>query len=236
MIPIENSIAGRVADIHHLLPTSGLHIVGEYFLPIHFQLMALPGADARGHQDGAQPCPCARPMPQHHPQARLASRWSPATRPARRARSRNAATRRRAALAPRLAAEIYGLDILRRERRGRGAQHHALRHPVARAEAGRRRQRAVRDDLRLPRPQRSGRALQGARRLRHQRRQHDQARKLHGRRRFFATQFYADVEGHPDDRALERALEELAFFSREVRILGVYPAGPFRDKMQTPAE
>ena len=44
VIPIENSLAGRVADIHHLLPTSGLHIVGEYFLPIHFQLMALPGA------------------------------------------------------------------------------------------------------------------------------------------------------------------------------------------------
>src|ERR687894_2423470 len=45
MIPIENSIAGRVADIHHLLPASGLHIVGEHFLPIHFQLMALPAAD-----------------------------------------------------------------------------------------------------------------------------------------------------------------------------------------------
>jgi len=45
MIPVENSIAGRVADIHHLLPESGLHIVGEYFMPIHFQLMALPGTD-----------------------------------------------------------------------------------------------------------------------------------------------------------------------------------------------
>ena len=43
MIPIENTIAGRVADIHHLLPESKLHIVGEYFLPIHFQLMVLPG-------------------------------------------------------------------------------------------------------------------------------------------------------------------------------------------------
>src|SRR5512133_4132102 len=43
MIPVENSIAGRVADIHHLLPDSGLHIVGEYFMPIHFQLMVLPG-------------------------------------------------------------------------------------------------------------------------------------------------------------------------------------------------
>src|SRR5690242_3929580 len=48
MIPIENSIAGRVADIHHLLPTSGLHIIGEHFLPIHFQLMALPGARLDG--------------------------------------------------------------------------------------------------------------------------------------------------------------------------------------------
>src|SRR3712207_9217018 len=45
MIPIENSIAGRVADIHHLLPTSGLHIVGEHFLPIHFHLMAIPEAN-----------------------------------------------------------------------------------------------------------------------------------------------------------------------------------------------
>src|SRR5918993_986735 len=45
MIPIENSIAGRVADIHHLLPTSGLHIIGEHFLPIHFQLLATADAD-----------------------------------------------------------------------------------------------------------------------------------------------------------------------------------------------
>ena len=48
MIPIENSIAGRVADIHHLIPASTLHIVAEHFLPIHFQLMALPGAPAAG--------------------------------------------------------------------------------------------------------------------------------------------------------------------------------------------
>ena len=44
MIPIENTIAGRVADIHYLLPESKLHIIGEYFMPIHFQLMAIPGA------------------------------------------------------------------------------------------------------------------------------------------------------------------------------------------------
>ena len=71
MIPIENTIAGRVADIHHLLPESKLHIVGEYFLPIHFQLMVLPGVAARRDQDRPQPHPCARPVPQIHPQERL---------------------------------------------------------------------------------------------------------------------------------------------------------------------
>jgi prephenate dehydratase len=71
MIPIENTIAGRVADIHHLLPESKLHIVGEYFLPIHFQLMVLPGVQRSADQDRAQPHPRARPVPQVHPQEQL---------------------------------------------------------------------------------------------------------------------------------------------------------------------
>ena len=69
MIPIENSIAGRVADIHNLLPASGLHIVGETFLPIHFQLLGVHGRDDRGPAHRPQPRPCARPVPQHHPPA-----------------------------------------------------------------------------------------------------------------------------------------------------------------------
>ena len=54
--------------------------------------------------------------------------------------------------------------------------------------------------------------------------------------RFVATQFYAEVDGHPDDPPLKRALEELAFFSRELHILGVYPAHPFREKLRAAAE
>ncbi len=69
MIPVENSIAGRVADIHHLMPNSGLHIVAEWFLPVKHQLMAPKGATLVRHPDGGEPCPCARPVPQHHPQA-----------------------------------------------------------------------------------------------------------------------------------------------------------------------
>ena len=53
---------------------------------------------------------------------------------------------------------------------------------------------------------------------------------------FFATQFYADVEGHPDDRSLVFAFEELAFFSKEMKILGVYPAHPFRATFEETAE
>ena len=70
MIPIDNSIAGRVADIHHFLPGSSLHIVGEHFLRIQFSLMALARRDARHDQDGAQPRARARPVPQGDPRAR----------------------------------------------------------------------------------------------------------------------------------------------------------------------
>src|SRR5215467_1766313 len=111
MIPIENSIAGRVADIHHLLPDSGLYIVGEHFLPIHFQLMAVPGAElsgirsvrSHGHAFGQ----CRRIIREHG--------WMPEV-------SRDTAGAARevaalgdptvAALAPRLAAELHGLDVL----------------------------------------------------------------------------------------------------------------------------
>ena len=70
MIPINNSVAGRVADIHHLLPASGLFIVGEWFLPVRHQLMAPKRDKALRHQDGGEPRPRARPVPPHHPQAR----------------------------------------------------------------------------------------------------------------------------------------------------------------------
>ena len=111
MIPIENSIAGRVADIHHLLPTSGLHIVGEHFLPIHFQLMSVAGADLRHDQACLQPCSCARAMPEDHPQAR------PEGARGRRHGGIGSRGRRSGRSHQRLpraahAAEIYGLKIL----------------------------------------------------------------------------------------------------------------------------
>ena len=137
MIPIENSIAGRVADIHHLLPISGLHIVGEHFLPIHFQLMALPGAKLEDIKKRSQPRSCPRPVPQDHPQlglkavvsgdtagsAREVAEWGDPTK---------------ASLAPAHAGGDLRPRNPRRGCRGREPQHDPLRDPVEDARMGRR--------------------------------------------------------------------------------------------------
>ena len=111
MIPIENTIAGRVADIHHLLPESRLHIVGEYFLPIHFQLMVLPGV-------GRDEIKTVHSHIHALGQCRKIIRkngWKPVVAGDTAGAAKLVAEdgdRTMAALAPRLAAELYGLDIL----------------------------------------------------------------------------------------------------------------------------
>ncbi len=184
MIPIENSVAGRVADIHHLMPTLG---------PAHHRRMvpadppSVDGAEGRharrtsrrsqSHVHALGQCRNIIRKLRHQGDRRGRHRRL------RAARSPSAATRPRAAIASRLAAEIYGLDILAED--VEDETHNTTRFVVlARepnwAEAG---QRPGGHHLRLPGAQPAGRALQGDGRLRHQRRQHDQAGKLHGRRR-----------------------------------------------------
>jgi prephenate dehydratase len=111
MIPIDNSLAGRVADIHHLLPDSGLHIVGEYFLPIRFQLMAPKGATLKSIRSVASHVhalgQCRKVVRKHGWKAIVAGDTAGAAR-----EIAEAGDLSRAALAPRLAAEIYGLEIL----------------------------------------------------------------------------------------------------------------------------
>jgi len=227
MIPIENSLAGRVADIHHLLPDSGLHIIGEYFLPIRFQLMAQHGAtlatirtvESHVHALGQ----CRRILREHGWQAIVAGDTAGAARIIS-----ESGDITRAALAPRFAAEIYGLDILAEN--VEDAEHNTTRFVIlsrepAHAPAGngpvitsfvfrvRNIPAALYKAL-------GGFATNGINMTKLE------SYQLGGR--FVATRFYADVEGHPDDSGLALALNELAFFSDEVRILGVYPASPFR--------
>lgn len=231
MIPVENSIAGRVADVHHLLPNSGLKIIGERFKPIRFQLMVNKGVkldqvttvssmaialhqcrnslkklgvktEAVGDTAGAARYLAQHPDPTH------------------------------GAIAPALAAEIYGLDILLRDIEDE--RHNTTRFLVMTA------------DKAPPAPAFTSRcitsfcfkvknipaalykamggfATNGVNMTKLESYMEGGA--------FTATFFYAEVDGRPEDRGLAMALEELSFFSEKLEILGVFPADPFRDRV-----
>jgi prephenate dehydratase len=227
MIPIENSIAGRVADIHLLLPYSDLHIVGEHFLPIHFQLMAAKGAtlatiktvESHIHALGQ----CRTIIRKLGLKATVAGDTAGAARIISEAKDGS-----RAALAPRFAAEIYGLDILAEDVEDEA--HNTTRFVILSREP---RHAApgngpvittfvfrVRNVPAALYKAMGGFATNGVNMTKLE------SYMIEGN--FFATMFYSDVEGHPDDRGVAFALEELKFFSREFKILGVYPAHPFR--------
>ncbi|HET9658398.1 MAG TPA: prephenate dehydratase [Kineosporiaceae bacterium] len=235
MIPVENSLAGRVADIHHLLPVSQLHIVGEHFLPIHFQLMALPGTTldqirtVRSHIHAMGQC---RRIIREN-------RWSPAIADDTAGAAREVGELGDpsvAALAPRLAADLYGLEILAEN--VEDAHHNTTRFLVLAREAAEQplddgpmitsivfRVRNVPAALYKAM---GGFATNGVNMTKLE------SYQLGGT--FFATQFYADIEGHPKQTPVVLALEELEFFSVHLRVLGTYPASPFRAAIAEPAE
>jgi prephenate dehydratase len=235
MIPIENSIAGRVADIHHLLPTSGFHIIGEHFLPIHFHLMAIKGATLSGIRS-AQSHIMALGQTRRFLR-KLGIKAITAADTAGSARQvAELGDLTRAAIAPRLAAEVYGLDIL--------AEHiEDEKHNTTRFVVLSREQKdaafgsgpvvtsfvfRVRNLPAALYKAMGGFATNGVNMTKLE------SYMLDGQ--FAATQFYADVEGHPEERNLRLALEELAFFSKDLTILGTYPAHPFRATIKPPAE
>jgi prephenate dehydratase len=231
MIPIENSVAGRVADIHHLLPASGLFIIGEWFLPVHHQLMAPRGArladikavESHVHALGQ----CRRIIRERGIKPIVSGDTAGAARDIAERGDKTTA-----AIASRLAAEIYGLDILIENVEDEA--HNTTRFVVLAREAKWAPQGAgplvtsfvfrVRNLPAALYKALGGFATNGVNMTKLE------SYMVDGN--FFATQFYADVDGHPDDRGLAFALEELKFFSRELRIVGVYPAHPFRATFQ----
>jgi prephenate dehydratase len=230
MIPIENSVAGRVADIHHLMPTSRLHIVAEYFLPVRHQLLAPKNATLKtiksveSHVQALGQCRNIIRRLGLKPIVAADTAGS-----AREVAERGDPTR--AAIASQLAAKTYKLKILRKN--VEDEKHNTTRFIVL----------SRRVKWAPPRPKKTittfvfqvrnipaalykamgGFATNGINMTKLE------SYMVGGS--FFATQFYADVEGHPKDAALERALEELAFVSqpKSLRILGVYAAHRFRD-------
>ncbi len=227
MIPIENAIAGRVADIHHLLPDSGLHIVAEHFQRVNHQLLAPKGATLAGlktvhsHVQALSQCRnLIRKLglkPIVHADtagaaADVAARGDPSE----------------AAVASSLAAEIYGLDVLQPD--AEDADHNTTRFVVMGVEPS------------DPAPENGPVMMSFVFRVRSVPAALYKAlggfatngvniTKLESYMvgdRFTVAQFYADIEGHPDQLPVRLALEELSFFSREVKILGIYPAHPWR--------
>ncbi len=230
MIPIENTIAGRVADIHHLLPESKLHIIGEYFLPIHFQLMVLPGVERKEiktvHSHIHALGQCRKYIRKNGWKAVVAGDTAGAANFVADKKERSMA-----ALAPRLAASLYGLDIL--EENVEDTETNVTRFVVlTRSKKWAERPSPdakmmttfvfrVRNVPAALYKAMGGFATNGV-----------NMTKLESYQlgAFTATLFYADIEGHPEDPNVALALEELKFFSREVRVLGVYPRSDSREE------
>lgn len=231
MIPIENSVAGRVADIHHLLPSSSLHAIGEFFLPVQHQLMAVPSASLdtiKSVQSHIMALGQCRKMIKTLKLQQVTGADTAGS--ARQIAEEGDVTK--AAIASRLAAEVYGLKILAEDIEDE--KHNTTRFMIFAREP------------KSPEPEDGpaitsfvfrvrnvpaalykalgGFATNGVNMTKLE------SYQLEGQ--FFASQFYADVEGHPADRPLQLALEELAFFSAELRVVGVYPAHPYREKLK----
>lgn len=222
VIPVDNAIAGRVADVHHLLRNAALHIVGEYFHPVRHHLIGIDGATLDGvetvssHVHALDQCRDAINA--------LGLQRIVAADTAGAARDLAAAPDlKHAVIASDLAAEIYGLQILRRD--------------IHDIESNRTRFLLMAREPSHPDPNDGPAITTLVFRVR------SVPASLYKALGGFATngvnitklesyvapnfdvaQFYADIEGHPEDRLVRLALEELGFFSREVRILGVYPA------------
>jgi len=234
MIPIENSVAGRVAYIHHLMPTSKLHIIAEWFLPIRNQLMAPKGATLKTIKSVESHVmalgQCRKIIRELKLKPVVAADTAGSAREVSESKDVT-----RAAIASRLAAEIYGLDILRenvedeansttrfivlsREKKwaapGKGKVVTTFVFRVRNVPA------ALYKAL-------GGFATNGVNMTKLE------SYQLEGS--FNATMFYADIEGHPDERPVKLAMEELAFFTSEVTVLGTYKASPFRAALKAAA-
>lgn len=227
MIPIENSVAGRVADIHHLMPESDLYITAEHFERVNHQLLALPGTaigdlkTVHSHTQALGQCRKTlrglglTPMPEADT-AGSARMIKEAGDPAQ------------GAIATALAAEIYGLDILKADIED--ADHNTTRFIVLSPEPDDAEPDEasvittfifrVRNVPAALYKALGGFATNGVNMTKLE------SYQLEGT--FSATMFYADIEGHPTERLVQLALEELSFFSSEVRILGTYPSSPLR--------
>lgn len=227
MIPIENSLAGRVTDIHALLPHSNLHIIGEHFLRVKHQLMGIAESSletikiARSHVQALGQC--RQNLMSLGIQPEVYFDTAGAARHV--AELKDPAV---AAIASPLAAEIYGLKVLRSD--FEDAEHNTTRFVIMSRES-------MLPDVKKPcmtafmfqvrnvpaalYKAMGGFATNGINITKLE------SYQLGGK--FTATQFYAEIEGHPSQRKFQLAFEELDFFTRSIKILGTFPMATNRE-------
>lgn len=228
MLPVENSTYGRVADIHHLLPETGLHIIGEHFVRVHINLLAIPGTKISDVKSALSHVvllgQCRTFLKEHGIEpitgidtAGSAKTISEINDPAQ------------AALASEFAGNIYGLEVLAKHIEDQ--QHNTTRFLVMSPEP--KIPDVSTDNImtsivfqvrNLPSAlykAMGGFATNGVNMVKLESYMIDGS--------FTATQFYADIDGHPDDPAVRRALDELEYFTSKMKILGVYPASKIRN-------
>ena len=226
MLPVENSIYGRVADIHRLLPESGLHIVDEIFVPIHINVLALPGVrlsqvkTALSHVVLLGQC---RTFFKRHGISSMAAADTAGS-------ARQVAQRgdpEQVALASELAGELYGLETIVRRIEDERSNRTRFLLMSREADFARRHDQMltsfvfkVRNIPAALYKAMGGFATNGVNMVKLD------SHLVGGS--FESAQFFADIEGHPDDPDVQRALEELEFFTASIKILGVYPSDPMR--------
>jgi prephenate dehydratase len=230
IIPIENSLHGRIADIHHLLPEAGLYIVGEHFLRIRHQLLGLKGAPLSGIKTVFSQGPALGQCRRIIRDMNLAAQnWHDTAGSARHVAELQDPSA--SAIASAIAADIYGLEILKIDVEDEA--HNMTRFLVMAPEP---------DDAPLDGSAvvttfvfrvrnvpaalykaMGGFATNGVNMTKLE------SYQLGGS--FNATQFYSDIEGHPEERNVRLALEELRFFTSRLTVLGVYPASPLRAEL-----
>ena len=227
MLPVENTTYGRVADIHRLLPESGLRIVDEAFVRVHINLLGVPGARlediTEAHSHLVLLPQCAGFLKAHGIRGRVNADNARAAREISERKEKNVA-----ALASELAAEIYGLEVLARHIEDTDTNTTRFLIMAPRADLTRRGTTGmmttfvfqVRNIPAALYKAMGGFATNGVNMTKLE------SYMVGGS--FTATQFYADIEGHPEDPPVRRALDELDYFTDMLEVLGVYPRDPRR--------
>ena len=226
MIPVDNTLAGRVADVHRLMPHGKVFIIGEYFLPVHHHLLGIKGArknDLKYVHSHVHALPqCSKLIRRLKLEPRVHANTAGAAEDVARMGDKT-----HAAIASELAAKTYGLSIL--ERNVEDASHNTTRFLV------------LAHEEEIP-PLHASNVITS---LLFEVRNIPAAlyKSLGGfatnslslaklesyvDEHFQAARFYCEVEGHPESQAFKLALEELKFYAKNVKFLGAYPAHPFR--------